>query len=177
MSGREVKYTGQVFQSGKAYCAAFCAFPVALIAGSGFTASCKGLQWSCNGWKQRRTAITYSKMSFGWFIYTWASMKCFRHFTIKRTSSPPPPPPRLLRGSLAYIFNEFLRYKLCKEWLRIKSFLAPKFLVSSAADFVMTTKFLAYRGKIKDQKTGNRLEVNFVQNKLILHENNTAAFH
>ena len=45
MSGREVKYTGQAFQSGKAYCAAFCAFPVALIAGSGFTAVrvCNGL--------------------------------------------------------------------------------------------------------------------------------------
>ena len=36
----------------------------------------------------------------------------------------------------------------------------------------MTTCFLVNRGKIKDQETGNRLEVDFVQNKLILHENN-----
>ena len=32
-------------QSGKTYCAAFCASSVAPLAGLGYNASCKGLQW------------------------------------------------------------------------------------------------------------------------------------
>ena len=110
MSGREVKYTVQAFQSEKAYCAAFCASPVALIAGSGFTASCKGLQWSCNGWKQRRTVITYSKMCSVDLFILGQAWNVFGILLLREQVSP-----WLLRSTLAYIFSEFLRYKLCKE--------------------------------------------------------------
>ena len=54
--------------------------PVALLASSGYNAICDGLQWSCNGWKQRRTR--YPRMPLGWFIYTWQAWNFFQHFTV-----------------------------------------------------------------------------------------------
>ena len=45
-------------------------------------------------------------MSFGRFIYTWASMNFFRHFTVRKQVSL-----FLLRGSLAYIFSQLLKRK------------------------------------------------------------------
>ena len=54
-------------QSGKTYCAAFCASPVAILEGSGHNASCicrrPAAAMVCNGWKQRRTVIRYARMS------------------------------------------------------------------------------------------------------------------
>ena len=43
----------------------------------------------CNGWKQRPT-VRNTRMSFGWFIYTWASMTFFRHFTVTEENKPSP---------------------------------------------------------------------------------------
>ena len=83
-------------------CAAFCASPVALLAGSGYLfTSCNGLQ--C--WKQRRTVIRYARMSLGWFIYTWASMTFFRHFMVKKTSFPLP------AERLSSLYMQWVAYK------------------------------------------------------------------
>ena len=72
------------FQSGKTYCAAFCASAVALLAGSGYNASCNGFQWletvvDCNKVREDVALLIY--------LY-WASMKLFWHFTVKKTSLP-----------------------------------------------------------------------------------------
>ena len=93
----------------------------------------------CNGWKQRRTVIRHARMSLGWFIYAWASMKFFRHFTVKKTSLP------LTAAKLPCLNIQWVAYKnaICKEFLWIKSLFAPKFLV--------------YRGKIKGSETVFRL--------------------
>jgi len=53
--------------------------------------------WGLNS----RLLIKYARMSFGWFIYTLASMNFFRHFTVKGS-------PCLLRGSLACMFSGLL---------------------------------------------------------------------
>ena len=50
-------------QSGKkTYCAAFCASPVAILAGSGYNASCNGLQWletAAHSNKERQDEIVF----------------------------------------------------------------------------------------------------------------------
>ena len=91
-------------QCRKTYCAGFCASPLALLAGSGYNASCK----VCNDWK-----IRYARMSFGWFIYTWATMKFFRHFTVKKTSL------LLPAETLSYLCIQWVAYKyaICRVFV------------------------------------------------------------
>ena len=89
----------------------------------------------CNGLKQRRTAIRYPRMSLGWFFINWATIKFFRHFTVKKTSLPLP------AERLSCLYIQWVAYKY--ECLWIKSLLAPKILV--------------YRGRIKGSETVLRL--------------------
>ena len=87
--------------------------------------NCKGSQWlktvaNCN----ILTSSSNAKMSLGWFIYTWASMKFFRHFTVKKTSLLLPAE----RLSCLYIQWAAFKYAICKEFFMDKISLAPKFL-------------------------------------------------
>ena len=112
----------------KTYCAVFWASPVALIAGSSNNTSCNGLQWlervaDCT--KVREDVVRPLI-----YLISWASMKCFRHFTVKKTR-----PPLLLKGSLAYIFS---------GWL-----ITEKSVKRVCGKIVFVTKFLVYRGGIK----------------------------
>ena len=58
--------SAQGLQSGKTYCAGFCPSPVALLAGSGYNASCNGLQWL-------ETAADCNKVreDVAWLIYLY----------------------------------------------------------------------------------------------------------
>ena len=143
------------FQCKKTYCAVFCASPVALLAGSSNNTSYNGLQWlervaDCT--KVREDIVRP-------LIYTiscWASMKFFRHFTVKKTTLP-----CLLKGSLAYIFSGLLINK--KSVKRV------------CGKIVFVTKFLVYRGGIKG--SGTLLMSILSEKRLILHEKITPAFH
>ena len=101
------------FQCKKTYCAVFCASPVALLVGSSNDTSCHGLQWlervaDCT--KTREDVVR----PLIYLISSWASMKFFRHFTVKKTRLP-----CLLKGSLAYIFSGLLINKqYAKRWNR-----------------------------------------------------------
>ena len=56
-------------QSRKTYCAAFCASPVLIFAGSGHNASCNGLQWLEKAADCNRVREDVARL----IIYTWAS--------------------------------------------------------------------------------------------------------
>ena len=87
--------TTLLFQSGRTYCAAFCA-SIALL-------TCSGNNVCCEGGIIVERLMKCARPSFGWFICAWASMKFFRHFTVEKRSFP-----CLLRGSLAYMFSGLL---------------------------------------------------------------------
>ena len=68
-----------------------------------------------NGWKERWTVIRFVRTSFGWFIYTWASMKFFQHFTVKKTSLPLP-----AENLFCFYIQEFAyKYVICEEGSRV----------------------------------------------------------
>ena len=75
--------------------------------GSSNNTSCHGLQWlervaDCT--KTREDVVR----PLIYLISSWASMKFFRHFTVKKTRLP-----WVLKGSLAYTFSSLLINKQC----------------------------------------------------------------
>jgi len=109
------------FQSGKTYCASFCA-SLALLAGSGDNEGCNcGKKGGVNG----GLLIRCARMSFGWYIFTRASMIFFRHFTVKKTKFPLP------AESPSCLYIQWAAYMdaICKECLRKKCVFAPKVFV------------------------------------------------
>ena len=85
------------FQGGETCGAAFYA-SIDLLAGSGNNAG-------CNGGKYGGLIMKYARTSFGWFIFTWVSIKFVFDISDKKTNLP------LLAERLscsAYIFRECL---------------------------------------------------------------------
>ena len=111
----------------------------------------------CNGWKEWRTIVRYARLSFGWFIYTWASMKFFQLFTVKKTRLPLP------AEKLACLYIQWVTYKYAmrEEGLWKNRVFVPTFLV--------------YCREIKGSET--LLLLIFSEKRLIVHENISPAFH
>ena len=111
--------------------------------------------WKSRGFEHKHG--TNGNVQSGSFIYTWAIMNFFRHFTVKKTMLP------LLAERLSCLYMQWFAFKcaICEEGLW--------------KNCVGVSKFLLYRGEIKGSETFLMLILS--EKRLILHENNTLAFH
>ena len=94
-------------QSGKTYCAAFCA-SLALLAGSGNNANCNG---RCNRTNEVREVVV--RLDIFFFFLLGQAWIFFRHFTVRKISRPLPAE----RLSCLYILWFAYKYAICKEGL------------------------------------------------------------
>ena len=103
----DVVYDVVDVQSGKTYCAAFCASPVAQLAGSGYNARCHQLVVVCNGLATvgNSSRLNNVREEVARLIYLYLSKhEIFSTFTVRKKSLR-----CLLRSSLvAYILSGLL---------------------------------------------------------------------